>query len=87
MLIGLAVKHRFNEAWLSGPRLSQHGELKHLTKKVSMFRFVIHTSYVTYDANTMHSFLLLFPVFGLKPEELVSISVYNICARMHHEIS
>ena len=25
--------------------------------------------YVTYDANTMHSFLLLFPVFGLKPEE------------------
>ena len=33
MLIGLAVKHRFNEAWLSEPRLSQHGELKHLTKK------------------------------------------------------
>ena len=33
MLIGLAVKHRFNEAWLSGPRLSQHGELKYLTKK------------------------------------------------------
>ena len=26
----------------------------------------------------MHSFLLLFPVFGLKEE--VSISVYNICA-------